>query len=147
VQAQIIGSSLLALFTALSKKRGIKMTKPLTKKALAELERSESIEKLRKLFAGEEQPIIHTINRHTSSSGMTRDISLVYVRDGGIFNITYSAALALGWPLSEKSGHRAIRVSGVGMDMGFHTVYTLSSVVYRGTVESDAGYLLEHRWL
>ena len=121
--------------------------KPLSKKAAAELERSESIERLRTLFAGEESPVIHTITRHVSASGMTRDISLIYVKGGAAFNITYSAALALGWPLSEKSGHRAIRVSGAGMDMGFHLVYTLSNVLYRGAVEGDAGYKLEHRWL
>ncbi len=119
----------------------------LTKKAAAELERSESIERLRELFAGDEYPKIHTITRHVSSSGMTRDISLIYVKGGAIHNITYSAALALGWPLSEKSGHRAIRVSGAGMDMGFHTVYTLSNVLYRGAVEGDAGYKLQQAWL
>ena len=123
------------------------LTKPLTKKAAAELERSESIERLRELFAGDEFPKVHTITRHVSSSGMTRDISLIYVKGGAIFNITYSAALALGWPLSEKSGHRAIRVSGCGMDMGFHLVYTLSNVVYRGHVDGDAGYTLQQAWL
>ena len=121
--------------------------KTLTKKAAAELERSESIERLRTLFAGDEYPKIHTITRHVSSSGMSRDISLIYVKGGAIFNITYSAALALGWPLSEKSGNRAIRVSGAGMDMGFHTVYTLSSVLYRDAVEGDAGYKLQQAWL
>jgi hypothetical protein len=119
----------------------------LTKRAAAELERSESIERLRDLFAGDSKPVIHTIIRHTSASGMTRDISLIYVKGGHIHNITYSAALALGWPLSEKSGNRAIRVSGCGMDMGFHTVYTLSSVLYRDTVEGDAGYALSQAWL
>ncbi len=123
------------------------MTKVMTKKAAAELERSESIERLRTLFAGNEKPLIYTIMRHVSSSGMTRDISLFYASSAGLTNITYSAALALGWPLSEKSGYRAIRVSGTGMDMGFHTVYTLSSVVYRGHADSDAGYLLEQEWL
>lgn len=123
------------------------MTITLTKKAAAELERSESIERLRTLFAGDEYPKIHTITRHVSSSGMTRDISLIYVKGGAIHNITYSAALALEWPLSEKSGNRAIRVSGAGMDMGFHTVYTLSSVLYRGAVEGDAGYKLQQAWL
>jgi hypothetical protein len=123
-------------------------TKPLTKKAAAELEKSEAVERLRELFAGNiNKPVIHTITRHISSSGMSRDISLIYVKAGVIHNITYSAALALGWPLSEKSGNRAIRVSGAGMDMGFHTVYTLSSVLYRDTVESDAGYLLTQAWL
>ena len=119
----------------------------LTKKQAAELERSESIERLRTLFAGNEKPLIYTILRSVSSSGMTRHISLFYASSAGLTNITYSAALALGWPLSEKNGHRAIRVSGAGMDMGFHLVYTLSSVVYRGHADSDAGYLLEQEWL
>ncbi len=123
------------------------ITKPLTKKALAELERSESIERLRELFAGDAYPKIHTITRHVSSSGMTRDISLIYVKNGAIYNLTYSAALALGWPLSEKSGNRAIKVSGCGMDMGFHLVYTLSRVLYRDTLEGDAGYKLQQAWL
>lgn len=123
------------------------LTKPLTKKAAAELERSESIERLRKLFAGNEKPLIYTIMRHVSSSGMSKDISLFYASSAGLTNITYSAAIALGWPLSEKSGHRAIRVGGTGMDMGFHLVYTLSSVVYRGHVDSDAGFTLEQEWL
>jgi hypothetical protein len=123
------------------------MTKTLSKLALKELEQNESIERLRQLFAGDAKPVIHTINRHTSSSGMTRDISLLYIKGGAIHNITYSASLALGWSLSEKSGNRAIRVSGTGMDMGFHTVYTLSSVLFRGTVESDAGYILKQEWL
>jgi hypothetical protein len=123
------------------------MTKTLTKVALKELEKSESIERLRKLLAGDAKPVIYTINRHTSASGMSRDISLLYVKGGAIHNITYSASLALGWSLSEKSGNRAIRVSGTGMDMGFHTVYTLSSVLFRGTVEGDAGYTLKQEWL
>jgi hypothetical protein len=119
----------------------------LTKKAAAELERSEAIERLRDLFAGDSKPVIHTITRHVSASGMTRDISLIYVKEGAIHNITYSAALALDWKLSEKSGNRAIRVQGTGMDMGFHTVYTLSRVLYRDTVEGDAGYALSQAWL
>ena len=123
------------------------LTKPLTKKAAAELERSESIERLRKLFAGNEKPLIYTVMRHVSSSGMTRDISLFYHSSAGLTNITYSAAIALGWPLSEKNGHRAIRVSGCGMDMGFHLVYTLSRVLYRDTLEGDAGYKLQQAWL
>lgn len=123
------------------------MTKTLTKAAAKELEQNESIERLLKLFAGDTKPVIYTINRHTSASGMSRDISLIYANSAGLTNITYSAALALGWPLSEKSGNRAIRVGGTGMDMGFHTVYTLSSVLFRSSVESDAGYILKQEWL
>ena len=121
--------------------------KELHGKALKEFNRVESIERLLSLFAGDQYPKIHTITRHVSASGMTRDISLIYVKGSAIHNITYSAALALEWPLSEKSGNRAVRVSGCGMDMGFHLVYTLSSVLYRDTVEGDAGYKLQQAWL
>lgn len=121
--------------------------KELHGRALKEYERGQAIETLRALFSGDDSPVIHTILRHVSASGMTRDISLIYVKGGAIHNITYTAALALEWALSERSGNRAIRVQGVGMDMGFHTVYTLSRVLYRGTVETDAGYLLSQAWL
>jgi hypothetical protein len=78
---------------------------------------------------------------------MTRDISLIYVKGSSIHNITYTAALALEWQLSEQSGNRAIRVKGTGMDMGFHTVYTLSRILYGQTVGDDAGYKLQQAWL
>jgi hypothetical protein len=123
------------------------MTTTLTRKQLAQVEKVESIERLRQLFAGDKNPTLHTILRHVSASGMTRDISLVYVKDGQLYNVTYSAALALGWPLSERSGYRAIRVGGCGMDMGFHLVYTLSSVLFRNSTDSDAGYTLKQEWL
>lgn len=121
--------------------------KELHGKALKEFERKESIERLRKLFIGDDAPVIHTITRHVSASGLTRDISLIYIKGSTIHNITYSAALALEWPLSEKSGNRAVRVSGAGMDMGFHTVYTLSRVLYRDIQGTDAGYCLRQAWL
>jgi hypothetical protein len=80
---------------------------------------------------------------------MSRDISLVYVSDkGNLLNITYFAALALGWKLVDRNGYNAIHVSGAGMDMGFHTVYTLSRVLFRDTDTSkDAGYVLRQEWL
>ena len=90
---------------------------------------------------------VYTLNRHTSASGMSRDISLFVAQGGEIIDITYYAAHAIGWRLVERNGRRAIRVSGAGMDMGFHTVYTLSSVLYSGAVEGDAGYALRHEWL
>lgn len=122
--------------------------KELHGRALKKHNRVEAIEKLRDLFAGDNKPVIHTITRHVSASGMTRDISLIYIKDNAIHNITYWGALALEWQLSEKSGNRAIRVSGAGMDMGFHTVYTLSRVIYGATAtEIEPGYLLTQAWL
>ena len=38
-------------------------------------------------------------------------------------------------------------VKGCGMDMGFHVVYTLSSLLFRDTAKGDAGYCLNHAWL
>ena len=90
---------------------------------------------------------VYTLNRHASASGMSRDISLFVARDGEIMDITYYAAHAIGWRLVERNGRRAIKVQGAGMDMGFHTVYTLASVLFRGAVEGDAGYALRHEWL
>ena len=85
---------------------------------------------------------VYTLIRHVSSSGMSRDISLFVAQGGEIIDITYYAAHAIGWRLVERNGRRAIRAQGAGMDMGFHLVYTLSSVLYRGAVEGDAGYAL-----
>jgi hypothetical protein len=100
------------------------------------------------ILAGDVLPKVYTLGRHVSTSGMSRDISLYVVRNNELFNITYYASVALGWKLVERNGSRAIRVTGAGMDMGFHTVYTLSSVLYRGTVEEgDAGYKLSQEWM
>ena len=99
------------------------------------------------ILAGDVLPKVYTLGRHVSTSGMSRDISLYVVRNNELFNITYYASVALGWKLVERNGSRAIRVTGAGMDMGFHTVYTLSSVLYRGTVEDDAGYKLAQEWM
>lgn len=119
--------------------------KPLSKRALKELEKSESIERLLKLIGDDKKPVIYTILRSVSSSGMSRDISLVYIKNGDPYFITYSAACALGDRLVSRNGSDAIRVNGCGMDMGFHLVYSLSSVLFKG--EERAGYKLSHRWL
>jgi hypothetical protein len=72
-------------------------------------------------------------------------MSLKIVRDGRIDDITFNVAHALDYPLVEVNGSRAIRVGGAGMDMGFHVVYSLSSVLFKD--RDDAGYVLSHRWI
>lgn len=121
------------------------LEKPLSKRVLKELERVESIERLRGILDGDEKPMIYTILRHVSASGMSRDISLLYVKGNNIYHLNYSVACALGDRLVSRNGSDAIRVHGTGMDMGFHLVYSLSSVLYAG--EDRAGYKLSHRWL
>lgn len=121
------------------------MTKTLSKRALKELERDESIERLRTLLDGDDKPTIYTILRSVSASGMSRDISLLYVKGKEIYHLNYSIAHALGDRLVSRNGSDAIRVHGCGMDMGFHLVYNLSSLLYAG--EDRAGYKISHRWL
>jgi hypothetical protein len=99
----------------------------------------------------EEGATVYTVLRSVSSSGMSRTISLKVAKGGQILDLTYYASVILDWPLVEKNGSRAIRVGGCGMDMGFHTVYTLARVLFRDKYEGqadavDAGYSLQQAW-
>jgi hypothetical protein len=120
------------------------MTKTLSKKAQAQLDRDYAIEKLLTYYV-KPGAKVYTILRHVSSSGMSRDVSLVIGDGEDIADITYYAAQALGDKLIESKGHRAIKVNGCGMDMGFHLVYNLSSVLFAG--QERAGYVLKQGWL
>jgi hypothetical protein len=86
--------------------------------------------------------VIYTMVKHVSSSGMSRDISLYYVSEGRICDISYYVAAALG---NQRAKNGAVKISGCGMDMGFSLVYDLSSVLFQG--QDRAGYVLKHEWL
>ena len=93
---------------------------------------------------------VYTVLRSVSASGMTRHISLLVagIDNAGkpaLFDITYHASKVLGDKLSERNGHRTIKVNGCGMDMGFHLVHNLSSVLFAG--QDRAGYELSQRWI
>lgn len=93
---------------------------------------------------------VYTVLRSVSASGMTRHISLLVagIDNAGkpaLFDITFHAAKVLGDKLQERNGHRTIKVNGCGMDMGFHLVYSLSSVLFAG--QDRAGYELKQRWI
>jgi hypothetical protein len=95
---------------------------------------------------------VYTVLRSVSSSGMSRTMSLKVAKEGRILDLTYYASKVLDWPLVEVNGSRALRVGGCGMDMGFHTVYTLARVLFRDKYEGqpdavDAGYSLTQAWL
>jgi hypothetical protein len=101
---------------------------------------------LRDYFNGQDRATVYTVLRSVSSSGMTRHISLKVVdSDGDILDITYLAARALGDKLQERNGFNTLKVNGCGMDMGFHIVYSLSSVLFAG--QERAGYKLSQRWI
>lgn len=102
-------------------------------------------EELLKDYFNGDSLTVYTILRKVSSSGMTRHISLKVAEGSNIFDITYLVAKALGDKVSDVNGYNTIKVQGAGMDMGFHIVYNLSSVLYHG--QERAGYKLSQRWL
>lgn len=106
--------------------------------------------------------------RHVSRSGMQREISLHIIKRGQPVSCSWDAARVLGWSLNNaRSSYWAVKVSGAGMDMGFHLVNQLSYVLHgwkdRGADAIDAGgqgrpftprrghyragYSLRHEWL
>lgn len=116
---------------------------------------AESINALKTLLGEEPTPstvAVHCILRHCARSGMMRDISLLFIsKTGQISNITWHAAKVMGVPVVQRDGHNAIRVTGAGMDMGFHIVYRLSRALYRDDTDprqvDDPGYMLRAEWL
>jgi len=113
-------------------------------KATKQADKQEQIARLREWFP--KGSTVHTILRHVSYSGMSRDISVLgaWIDDNGkvsFIHPNYSISKVLGWTLKTKNGSDTIRVGGCGMDMGFHLVYSLSSALY------GDGYALNHHWL
>jgi len=134
---------------------------------ISETAKQECIARLREwLRPGD---TIHTVLRHCSRSGMFRRISLLKPeKDGRIINLDYSAATAMDYNLRDRQ--EGIPVSGCGMDMGFHLVYSLSQVLfpkgftcighkcpsndhsngdrnYRRHHHNSGGYALRHQWM
>ena len=79
--------------------------------------------------------VLRTVVRHVSSSGMTRYID-VYGPDYDY--MTHLVGNVIGWPVN-ATRHNGITVTGCGMDMGFHTVYTFGRVIWRDGFDT-AGY-------
>ncbi len=94
---------------------------------LQKAERAEAIEELRKIIKPGDT--IYTILRHVSKSGMMRHISVLVMNEGEPFPITNRVALATDSRV-EYGAHNAIKVAGVGMDMGFSLVYDLTWNLY-----------------
>jgi hypothetical protein len=118
---------------------------PITGSVNRRADQAAARNELRELFAGNDKPLIYTILRHVTASGLNRDISLFYDTPEGIRPITHTAARALGYKLISSNGFNAIRQHGGGMDLGFNLVYNLSAVIYKDL--ERGGYHLAHRWL
>lgn len=112
---------------------------------------------------------IGTIVTHVARSGMSRNIKLYHVDGSQMCSIGWDVSRVLGYPITDN---HEVKVGGCGMDMGFHIVYNLSSVLFRdayfctgeectsndhrndkrrnyraGRKHSDAVYALKQRWI
>ena len=96
---------------------------------------------------------VYTVLRHVSRSGMMREISVIGPNNE---DITWHVMHVGGYRRSDKTG--GLRVSGCGMDMGFHVVYNLGRAMWpdgtpephgtrNGEPDRDGGYALKHLWL
>lgn len=65
--------------------------------------------------------------KHVSRSGMYRAIDLFVVRDNKPIRISWAASKLLE---GYDNNHEGCKASGCGMDMGFHLVYSLGSVLF-----------------
>lgn len=98
------------------------------------------------------KPVIYANIRRVSPNGLVRDISFYSISNGDewnkLNNITYLMSYILDErePKQDKYGRNILRVNGTGMDMVFHTVYSLGNVLFRD-IEQDidkSGYLLKY---
>jgi uncharacterized Zn ribbon protein len=83
---------------------------------------------------------VYTILRHVSTSGMSRRIDLYTFRDNKPVYLSGLYAMMQG----EEPPENGYKVGGCGMDMGFHLVYSMSSMLFDG---DRGGYELRHEWL
>lgn len=76
--------------------------------------------------------VIQTKVLHVARSGMTREIGVYVARkaaDGQhyVADLSFDVAVLTGLRLSDRRG---VVVGGVGMDMGFHLIYSLGRALY-----------------
>jgi len=72
---------------------------------------------------------VTTLVKHVTQSGMSRSILVMHgSADGTVTDVSWAVARVLGWRFDSR--HGGVRVQGVGMDMAYHLVYTLSARLY-----------------
>jgi hypothetical protein len=88
----------------------------------------ESLETLRKELAPGD--VVFCVLRHRSTSGMTRWISPMVIRDPEyIRDFSYSVGQVLGRSANHGQ-HDGVKCEGAGMDMGFDLVHSLSMKLF-----------------
>jgi hypothetical protein len=124
------------------------MVHKIRKKSLKEQELAQTETELKKILE-ESDYKVYTILRHVSSSGMFRVISCFVIgKDGRPRSIDWYIEKVLGY--KRDMDRDGLRVSGAGMDMGFHVVYGLSEHLYRnpdGSYSHEGAYKLKQEWV
>lgn len=134
-------------------------------KTMTKTEINQSLERLSKLIKPGDT--LYTILRHTSKSGMTRHIDVAIK---GEMSPLYCISRETAALLDLRCNGSAVKVSGAGMDMGYHLVYNLAYTLfpngfecigehcpsndhmngdmnYKQHIHRDGGYALRHEWI
>ena len=93
---------------------------------VSDAERKEAYDNLREVLSPGDT--LHTVLRHVSKSGMTRWIDVYKIENGEMRYLSYWASKLLDYPMSDK--REGVKVTGCGMDMGFHLVYNVSRALF-----------------
>jgi len=101
-------------------------------------EQENALKGLKNLFAKRKDKTIYTIVTHVSRSGLFRLARAYVMVKGKPMDITPDVANALGYENDKRWG---VPLHGVGMDMTFWMVYTLSSRLYPD--KERGGYILK----
>ena len=99
----------------------------------------EMIKELKKAFP--KGSTAYTKLIHCSQSGMTRIIGVMGIKKNEPNYYSYKVGELLDYKCSDKFGEYGVKVGGCGMDMGFHLIYQLSSILYKD------GYAIKQRWI
>lgn len=102
-------------------------------------DRTPAIDRLREIVPAD--ATLYTILRKVSPSGMSRNISVVYIDRDGEPRTLDGLVLAAGIGQRPRNGGDGVQMRGAGMDMGFALVYDLAWKLY------GDGYTFRHRWL
>jgi len=82
--------------------------------------------------------VAHTTVVHVARSNLSRHIKVFAIDGKRILNVSGYVAEYLDYRFTKKD---AVFVSGCGMDMGFHLIYTLSQKLY------GDGYAINQSWV
>lgn len=91
---------------------------------------------------------VYCVLRSVSSSGMSRNIDFYAIKNDQPIWLSGYICAAMDW---KRGKDRGITIKGCGMDMGFHAVYCLASMLWpKGNPnrdDKDGGYLLKSAWM